>query len=75
MKEDELRIISEHCDVLGIMQDDLRAAFALGYMMRKDEYAHPKKLAACVGGSIGDRWLRPDSAEKPASWEGASFEV
>ena len=44
MREDELTIISEVLDTLKIMQDDLRSAFTLGYMMRKDEYASGNRV-------------------------------
>ena len=44
MRDGELRGISEVLDSLKIMQDDLRSAFALGYMMRKDEYASGNRV-------------------------------
>jgi hypothetical protein len=74
MKEDELRIISEHLDTLKIYDCELRAAFTLGYMMRKDEYASGSRVPLdAIGKPAGvtdaewmrnrdpnDKWLRPN---------------
>ena len=71
MREDELRIISELLDTLKITQDELRSAFALGYMMRKDEYASGNKYEFVPGkrvDAIGRESIKQPAGVTDAEW-------